>query len=132
METDRKTDAALTLGELEASTSAFTTRFLSLFFSGVTGHETALAHRGAHFGIKTDKRSGDPELDRAGLSRAPAALDEGEADNPLAAHVTAETARLTAGGETLAAARNYFGGVRPAARQYNGPIRLLAPRLACV
>ena len=67
----------LTLGELEASASAFTTRFLSFFFSGVTSHETTLAHRAAYFGIKTDKRSGDPELDRAGLPGHPAALDTG-------------------------------------------------------
>jgi cobaltochelatase CobN len=42
-------------------------------------------------------------------ARAVAALDESEADNPLAAHVRAETSRLTAHGEDIAEARRRAG-----------------------
>jgi cobaltochelatase CobN len=42
-------------------------------------------------------------------ARAVAALDESEADNPLAAHVKVETARLTAGGETVEDAKRRAG-----------------------
>src|SRR5690349_14552175 len=65
----------LTFGVLKTLAGTFASAFLALFFTGVTGHVTALAHDGTQFLVVRDKSAGNAKADGAGLSRDAAAMN---------------------------------------------------------